>query len=492
MQELITSVKWNSSPTAYFSVSYERRRSGAAMEYRFSYNLWLQYSASYYYNALDLKFVLDGKYSFSYKVKGYNANETGWNYSGVTDWHTVYDKLEGTTSASIRIEDISAEKNKWTQNVSLAVDAAPSAFASLNDFDIDGSFVVGTTKYLSTVTDTLTIRIGATAIKTISNIGTSTNITFTESEKQTIYSLMPTTSRKDFIFILSSTHEGATLGTTSKTVYGNITNANPIVDADAIRAYDSNEAIVAVTGNAQTIVQMLSSICVSVPQATAQKGASMSAYYVYLDGALKIVSGGEVEYGNTSKEGNLLLRVVAQDSRGNSTVIEKNVFVTHYAEPIITASLYRKNNYEDETHLKANVQFTEIGANEIVSLKYAHAKVKEDYGQAVDIANGQEYILTCDKASAYTFRITATDAFGCSVSQEFALSKGEFPLFIDTRRNAVGINAFPSKGEALRVGGGVAMFENGVVIKSSTDGSTKRFRLSIDDNGALTITEYKD
>ena len=71
------------------------------------------------------------------------------------------------------------------------------------------------------------------------------------------------------------------------------------------------------------------------------------------------------------------------------------------------------------------------------------------------------------------------------------LTKGEFPLFIDTGINAVGINAFPKSGEALRVGNGVALFEDGIVLSSSTEESTKCFLLTIDDSGQISVAEYK-
>lgn len=492
MQEIISSARWNTSPTAYCTAAYERRRNGVNMEYRFSYDVWLKYSSSYYYNALDLDFVFDGKHKYKRNIKGYNANETTWEYSGVTDWYSVPNKVDGTTSASITIYDASADKQKFTWNVSLVVDDAPSAFSSLNDFDVDGSFVVGISKYGATA-DKLTIKLFGATIRTINNIGASTTITFTEAERNTIYNLMKSVVRAYFAFEIESTYAGAVIGTTTKNAYGSITNANPIIDANAVRVQDANVSVIEITGNAQTIVQKLSSILVFVPTATAQKGAEITEYKIVFDGySQTLTESGYVELGATEKEGELLLCITATDSRGNATTHQKKITITPYAPPILTASASRKNNYEDETHLKVNAKCAEIGANQATVYCEQKEIGLDDYGEAFEITNNADNILYCDKTSAYTFRITATDAFGSSVTQEITLAKGEFPLFIDTGRNAVGINAFPNKGEALRVGGGVAMFENGIVIQSSTEGSTKRFLLSVGDNGALTITEYKN
>lgn len=108
------------------------------------------------------------------------------------------------------------------------------------------------------------------------------------------------------------------------------------------------------------------------------------------------------------------------------------------------------------------------------------------YGNAVEpIANKTQYTLTCDKNKAYIFAITVADAFG-SVTNEFALSKGKFPLFIDTEKNAVGINDFPAEGEALCVAEGVARFSDGIVLM----GGATPYLLTVTESGAISITKW--
>ena len=51
----------------------------------------------------------------------------------------------------------------------------------------------------------------------------------------------------------------------------------------------------------------------------------------------------------------------------------------------------------------------------------------------------------------------------------------------------MGINEFPGENEALRVKGGVARFDEGIVLVSAS----KKFLLSVNDSGVLQITEIQ-
>ena len=122
-----------------------------------------------------------------------------------------------------------------------------------------------------------------------------------------------------------------------------------------------------------------------------------------------------------------------------------------------------------------------------MTITYKYKQSGGSYGSATTINNNTKYTLSLNKNNAYVFSVTVTDKFGTATTNEFALSRGRFPLFIDTEKNAVGVNEFPSEGEALRVAGGVACFDNGIVLKTAT----KSFKIAINDSGAFVITEMK-
>ena len=485
LNTLLDKYIWSTSPTGYCTVTYEYKREGASMLYRFAWKVWL-HSSSWYYDAMDLTFILDSNYSLNVTVKGYNANETGWSYSGTTDWITVPSKTSGTTSVSVILSDTSRDVQKMKQTSTLYVSPASSVLGTITSFDVDGNITIPITKYSTSITDELKIKCGNTLVKTISSITNGAIVNFTTAEKNTIYSIMSAVNSTLFTFELTS-YEGATsIGSSTKSVYGSISNALPIFDDTQITWYDGNGATTDITKNNQYIVQNKSTLYVNLPRASGNKGASIISYQLTIgEHTVSSSSHGEKQFGTINANGNVSLFITIVDSRSNKKTVEKVINVIEYKEPIVAVNLYRKNNYEDETHFKVNATYSSVEGVNSVGITYKYAEKNDDYGNAQSIANGTEYIFTCNKSKVYKFYVTVTDVFGTTVTKEIILSKGEFPLFIDTQKNAVGINSFPDDGEALHVDGGVGYFEDGIVIK----GTEKKFLLTVDDEGNLLAVE---
>ena len=130
-----------------------------------------------------------------------------------------------------------------------------------------------------------------------------------------------------------------------------------------------------------------------------------------------------------------------------------------------------------------DASISSVNSKNTAVITYKYKPSGGSFGSAVEISNNTKYTLMCDKNNVYVFSITVTDRFG-NTTKEFNLAKGKFPLFIDTEKNAVGVNEFPSEGEALRVAGGVARFDDGIVLQAGT----KRFKITINESGTLVVT----
>ena len=178
------------------------------------------------------------------------------------------------------------------------------------------------------------------------------------------------------------------------------------------------------------------------------------------------------------------LTVTATDSRGNASAVVKTITVLSWKPPTFTASVERRNNYEDETLITVEASKASVDGKNEVEIIYVVKQAGGEYGEPTVISNRKTHIAICDKNYAYDFLITVTDLFGGVASKEYSIAKGKFPLFINTERNAVGINEFPEEGEALRVSGGVACFDEGIVLKAGD----KHFKITIDESGVLVIT----
>lgn len=322
------------------------------------------------------------------------------------------------------------------------------------------------------------------AYRSVPTSGGSYQFVLTEAERNVLRNATVSSNSRIVHFYLR-TNIGGNLFYSSFQRTLSIVNANPTFPNSLLSYADVNQAVAQITGNNQHIVQNKSSLTATFGAATAKKGASITGYTLQLNGVAKTASAsGSVSFGAVNSSQNVTLSVTAKDSRGNTTTATKNVTMLAWALPVFSASIERLNNYEDETHLTVDASISPVNGKNTMAVSYKYKQSGGAYGSAVQISNRTQYTIMCDKNNAYVFSITVADNFG-STTKEFHLSKGKFPLFIDTDRNAVGINEFPAEGEALRVAGGLACFDDGVVLKSAN----YSFKITISDAGSLTITK---
>lgn len=311
----------------------------------------------------------------------------------------------------------------------------------------------------------------------------------TEEERNVLRNATASSNSRSVMFILRTVvDDDASLASNSflwQTL--SIVNANPIFTDDKVSYADVSQSVVATTGNNQHIVQNQSSLTATFGAATGNKGASITGYTLKLNGVTKTKStSGSVSFGQVNSSQDVTLSITAKDSRGNTTTVNKNVKVLPWSLPVFSASVERLNNYEDETYLTVNASISSVNSKNTMAISYQYKKNGGSFGSAKEISNRTKQTINCDKNYAYVFRITVADKFG-NTTKDFLLDKGKFPLFIDTESNAVGINEFPSDGEALRVAGGLACFDDGIVLKSAN----YAFKITISDSGTLTATKLE-
>ena len=490
MLDIIVNQQCYKSPTMDWTIQYEHKRTGADMYYRFYWKVRVRYSTSYYDYGVALKLYLDGV-AYSVTVKGETSKDYQWSKEGTTDWYKVTGKTSGTTSFYAQLYDTSRSEVMATSSTfNLVTDAAASVIGHIPDFVIGDSITIPITKYNTAYTDSLVIHCEGLSISThyTAKVGIANGdvISFSSSDLLSFYSCLRSQKSGLFTFTLETKNGDTVIGTSSTTATGTITNADPIFTEDQIEYYDVNDSVVDITGNNQHIVQNKSSLTVKIGSAKGNKGADISYYTVTVNGVRKLVyEGGEITFGEVNTSQNTKITVSVTDTRGNRTQVTKDVTVLAYSAPVLNVSLGRLNNYEDETHLTVDTVISSVNSkNAIESLTYQKMQSGGDYGAVVELTNKVKHTTSCDKDYSYTFSITVRDKFE-SVTREFVLPKGKFPLFIDTEKNAVGVNEFPQTGEALRVAGGVACFDDGIVLKSGA----KSFKITINGSGTLVITE---
>lgn len=469
MASLFSGSQWSSSPVCYWTLEYEHRRVAKDMQYRFKWRVWVKNSTSWYYNGIQLRLFINGVQN-NVTVKGYDTSEKGWDKSGTTDWYTVSNKTSGTVPFYASLYDTNSKTTEKTSSTyNLTVSGAGSELGTISNFDMDDTLTIPITKYDSTFTDTLTISCGDVEMRTISNITNGAKVTFTDAEKRAIYKLMQYVKSETFTFALTTKSGSTEIGTSTKTATGSISNANPVFTSKEISYRDSNESIATnLTKNDQLIVQNKSNLMVTLTAATQQKGASISKYELTLNGVTKTVnSAGDVDFGTINSSQDLTLSVKVTDSRGNTATATKKITMLEYAEPTVDITLKRLNNYENKTFLTVNVGYSPVNDTNKIVIQCIHKKQGET-AVTKAIENGVEYEFDCDKNSVYEFKIKVFDVYGALITRDVVLPKGKFPLYISTKKNAVGINDFPVDDEALRVAEGIAHFLDGAKIGGKT------------------------
>ena len=457
------------------------------MKYRFYWKVWLGYSGSWFDDGFQLQLFLDGT-QHNVTVKGYQENNYGWSYEGTTEWYTVQNKTSGTTSFYARLYDTSASALKATSSTySLAVTGAASILGSIGSFDVDSGVKISITKYDSSFADTLVISYGGTNIMTVENVVNGYQMVFRASYLTAVYNAMANVKSGTFTFTLTTRSGGTVIGTSTQTAVGSISGANPTFSASKISYADIEPTVYNITGNDQHIVQNKSNLRVYFTDATGNKGATISQYAVTVNGVTKTATAsGYVDFGAVNTSQNTNITIVVKDSRGNTTTATKSITILAYSAPTMAVVLERLNNYEDETYLTVNASVSSVNGKNTMSISYKKKQSGGSYGTSTELSNNTKHTTICDKGQAFVFSVTVTDRFE-SRTVEYVLPKGRFPMFIDTLKNAVGINEFPNTGESLRVAGGVACFDDGIVLKSAS----KSFKITIDDSGKLVITELK-
>lgn len=218
---------------------------------------------------------------------------------------------------------------------------------------------------------------------------------------------------------------------------------------------DSNSTTVAITGDNQHIVQNKSNLKVTYTKATPKNSASISKYTFTLNGVTKesTSAGGTIDFGAVNSSDNLTLTMVVTDSRGLNSSTTKTITILEHSNPNAIVTLNRLNNYEDESYLTVDGSISSVNSKNTMTIKYRYKVSDGNYNEFTTIKDNEKQTLSLDKNNIYIFNVVVTDAFGTSYDKEHSLGKGVFPLFIDTVKNSVGINALPRTNNVLEVAG---------------------------------------
>lgn len=289
-----------------------------------------------------------------------------------------------------------------------------------------------------------------TRAKAVSGAGGSYTMQLTDSERATLRNASKNSQTLKVTYALKTTIDGTAYYSRDDRKM-NVVNAAP--ELGAVSYEDTNAATVAVTGDKSRIVQNHSTLTVTVPTATAKKGATIASYTITFGGVTKTVTtAGAVSLGAVGVAYSQPLTVTATDSRGLTASQSVQVTVDDYSAPTAVIDIHRLNNFEPETYITPSARYSYLNGKNTVTITAKFKRVSDSaYGTSIELEDSIQSTVTCDRDSAYDFVVTITDRLE-TTEYNITLGKGIPAFFIDTKKSSVGVNCLPSQSDVLQLG----------------------------------------
>ena len=438
-------------------------------------------------------------------IRTYTAN-TYTNGTFTTSQHKeIFQLLDGRSSADSRVFIATYDgTTKIGDTVykygTVTAPKASKTFSSSYDYNIEGGTNIGITRYHDDLYHKAVFTFGSFS-KTLDNIISPADLNPTQTEIDTLHSLIPNSNSIKGTLTIYTYYEGIQVrSSTSTSVTLNVTDADPTFSSSQISYADTNTATATLTGDNTMIVQGQSVLTVYVDSsATAKKGASMDRYVITANGKTYTIStatGGSKLVGAVDASKNITMSVRAVDSRGNSTTVSKSVIMIPYQQAELVASAERQNNFETATTLTLHGKFSEINIGG--TAKNIAQSVQYRYRQAPNLAWSNFYPFTyttgigtydttdiainLDNAQAWDVEFKVTDKISSS-SRIVHVGEGKPILFIDAEKSSIGVNVFPQDPNSLEVAGNIRANEQ-IIVSVGNEG-TSNYGLQFEDTGNI-------
>ena len=286
-------------------------------------------------------------------TKAWNVTVNGANYSGSVNVgisnNTTKTLASGTTTISHDSDGTKTFNYSFSQSFSgitfsgvglgtvsgsgsgtLNTIPRGSVLGAISDFTLGNAIDIPITKYSSSFTDTLTISLNGTTIKTVSGITNGYDVSFTTSELTTIYSKLPSATTGSFTFKLTTKSGSTQIGTSSKTATGTI----PSSVEPSISSVTVSEGNTSVVPSSWGVYVKNKSKLKFVISASAGSGSSVSSVKTTINGST--YTGTTITTNLINTSGTLTATITVTDKRNRSTSTTKTITVVDYDVPYVT------------------------------------------------------------------------------------------------------------------------------------------------------------
>lgn len=399
------SVTWGSSPKIPVTFEYEKRRSGADMQYRVKVTVSAITGTHYFGYPIYMGLTLGGTDRGSVTMK--NASPSQWS-SAITyasGWYTVSNKTSGTVAVSFKMYSGSGSSRSNTYSYSMAVDPAASKVSAPNG-TLSTSLPLTVTRYNSEFTHTITYKCGTVSGTVVTKSSATTVAWDNTNGNISALAAQNTTGLSVTVTFTITTYSGATLiGTNTTTV----SMAAPVDAVPGVSVKVEDAAGYLATYGAY--VQGWSKLKITATPALAYS-SPITTYVITADG--KTYNTTPITTGVVQGKGKLAVTAKVTDARGQpSAVASTEITVLEYSKPSITVNAYRCNS-SGEADLEGaymRVGFT-VSITSLNGKNSATYTIKHSGSSAPINGTGTSYlsgVLACDVSRAFSVEVTVTD-----------------------------------------------------------------------------------
>lgn len=274
-----------------------------------------------------------------------------------------------------------------------------SKLGTVPSFTTGSGVTIPITKYSSSFTDNLTIKIGSTTIKTINDISNGDSVSFTSAELTKIYNALPSSTKGTVTWQLTTKNGSTTIGTSSKTSTVTInSNIKPNVSGITL-----SEAVSGLNAKFGAFIQNQSKISGTV-NASAGSGSSISAYKTTINGTSytsRTFTTGVLKTSGTNN-----VSVTVTDKRGRTATYSTTFNVLAYSKPVISTFKVERANSDGTLN--------DEGTNPKITLKSSIT--------ALNDKNDATYVLQYKLSSVDDWTTIGNELNGYSINTNFVVT----------------------------------------------------------------------
>lgn len=276
--------------------------------------------------------------------------------------------------------------------------------------------------------------------------------TISTADRNRMRAASPTSNTLPVTFELQSTMNGEEYSHT-KAASMEIINAAPT--PGAVSYQDTDDAVYAITGNRQTIVQKQSTLRIHTEASTPNKAASIVSYNLNINGNdYTPDSNGNVEFIEPDVSGTYTATVTTTDSRGNTATATVDITILQWTPPAADISVARRDNFYPETILNVDGTIATIPGSNLTITEKHKKKTDPDTAWSTPQAlpDAEDFTITLASEYEWEIIIRVADAFA-HTEYRAGVGKGIPLVMKDTHRHSVGVNGIPDEDDQLYVGG---------------------------------------